>query len=80
MTVPAPVNEGSDTTMPPLEASYHVRVSPELTVAAAVKVWPLSHSPRSPLLIGGGGVASMVKVTGVKVLLIQPVESLLASA
>ena len=79
MTVPTPVNEGSGTTVPPLAASYHVRVSPVLTVAVAVKGWPLSQAGIE-VPTGGEGATPMVSVTAVRVVLVQPVVASVASA
>ena len=65
--------------MPPLAASYHIRVWSVLTVAVAVKVWPLSHAVIE-VPTGGEGATPMVSVTAVRVVLVQPVVASVASA
>ena len=65
--------------MPPLAASYHIRVSPELTVAVAIRVWPLSHAVIE-VPTGGEGATPIVSVTAVRVVLAQPVVASVASA
>ena len=65
--------------MPPLAASYHTMLSPELTVAVAVKVWPLSHAVIE-VPTGGEGATPMVSVTAVRVVLVHPVVASVASA
>jgi hypothetical protein len=66
--------------VPPVEPEYQSAVSPVPTVTVKAGIVSSAQMVWSPPLLGAGGLGWIVRVTAVRVVLVQPVVVFLASA